>query len=144
MSKQGLEEALFSSSQRLANVDISDQYYDSDDDDDYDYDHYDEQEGNYQKHSHNISTNQSHANAQSSSHKVSSFQPTDKLFKKYSNKINVDQYELPRLPNHAMNTLLESKKKLESDRFRSKDKHDRATAEQGLYFQLFFLLSHSN
>lgn len=132
MSKQGIE-ALFSTSERLPNVDL--QYSDSDsnyDSDDYDgYDHYDEQESNYQKHNHNISTNQSHVNAQSSSNKLSSFQPTDKLFKKYSNKINVDQYEVPSLPNHAINTLLQSNKKVESERYRSKDKHDRATAEQG-------------
>lgn len=38
---------------------------------------------------------------------------------------------MPRLPNHAINTLMENSKKLESERYRSKDKHDRATAEQG-------------
>lgn len=133
MSKREIE-AIFSTSQRLANVDLRNQYSDSESDydsDDYDYDHYDEQEGHYQKQNHNISTNQSHANAQSSSQKVSSFQPSDKLFKKYSNKINVDQYEVPSLPNHAINTLLQSNKKVESERYRSKDKHDRATAEQG-------------
>lgn len=133
LSKRAVEEALFSSTQRLVNVDLDDQYTDSDcdSDNDYDIDDYGESECNYQKHSNNISTNQSHVNAQSSSNKISSFQPTDKLFKKYSNKINVDQYEGPNLPNHAINTLLESNKKFESDRYRSKDKHDRATAEQG-------------
>lgn len=116
-------------------ADISDQNSDSElDSDDYDsdeFDYYDEQDGQYQKHSHNISTNPSHSNVQTSSNKVSSFQPSDKLFKKYTNKINVEQYEGPKLPNHAINTLMENSRKLESDRYRSKDKHDRATAEQG-------------
>lgn len=69
-------------------------------------------------------------NAQKSSNKVTSFQPSDKLFKKYTNKINVEKYEGPQLPNYAVNTLLESNRKAEADRYRSKDKHDRATVEQ--------------
>lgn len=121
-------------SKRLADADLSDNYdydLDSEDYDSDDFGYYDDQDGQYQKHSHNISTNQSHANAQSSSNKISSFQPSDKLFKKFTNKINVDQYDGPRLPNHAINTLMENSKKLESERYRAKDKHDRATAEQG-------------
>ncbi|KAG4066712.1 hypothetical protein HA402_007348 [Bradysia odoriphaga] len=120
-------------SKRLTDADLDDHYYSDLDSEDYDSDdfgYYDEQDGQYQKHSHNISTNQSHANAQSSSNKVSSFQPSDKLFKKFTNKINVEKYEGPSLPNHAINTLMENSKKMESDRYRSKDKHDRATAEQ--------------
>nr|CAD7599407.1 unnamed protein product [Timema genevievae] len=56
--------------------------------------------------------------------------PPEKLFKRYSNKINVEKYEGPSLPGHAANFLIESGKKLDADRFRTKDKHDRATAEQ--------------
>lgn len=125
-------------SQRLIDADLSDQYSDSGSEYNSDeFDYYDDQEGQYQKHSHSISTNQSHANAQSSSNKLSSFQPSDKLFKKYTHKINVDKYEMPQLPNHAINTLMENSKKLESERYRSKDKHDRATAEQGENVFLF-------
>lgn len=140
MSKLSIE-VLFSTSQRVASEDEDyEEYSDSDCyiDENYEFDDYDQQEGDYQKHSQNLSTNHSHANAQSSSHKLTSFQPSEKLFKKYTNKINVDRYEGPSLPNHAINTLLESNKKLESERYRSKDKHDRATAEQGWYlFSLF-------
>ncbi|XP_065085945.1 serine/threonine-protein kinase RIO1 [Ochlerotatus camptorhynchus] len=74
---------------------------------------------------------QSHSNVQSSSQKVSNFQPADALFKKFTNKINVEKYEGPMaLPNHAKNTLIETQRKADSDRLRSKDKQDRATAEQ--------------
>lgn len=74
---------------------------------------------------------QSHTNVQGSSQKVSNFQPADALFKKFTNKINVEKYEGPQaLPNHAKNTLIENQRKTESDRLRSKDKQDRATAEQ--------------
>ncbi|XP_019536408.3 serine/threonine-protein kinase RIO1 [Aedes albopictus] len=74
---------------------------------------------------------QSHTNVQSSSQKVSNFQPADALFKKFTNKINVEKYEGPMaLPNHAKNTLIETQRKADSDRLRSKDKQDRATAEQ--------------
>lgn len=106
------------------------QYYDEEDDEDYDYD-YDDVTHSYQK----TNTTQnlvghSQANSQTSSHKVSSFQPSDKLFRKYTNKISVEHYEGPKLPNHAVNTLLESNKRADQDRYRAKDKHDRATAEQ--------------
>lgn len=129
--------------QRLIDASLNDQRFDyeSDDYDSDDYGYYDDQDGQYQKYSHNISTNQSHANAQSSSHKLSNYQPSDKLFKKYTHKINVDQYEVSRLPNHAINTLMQNSKKLESERYRSKDKHDRATAEQGWSFIKIFLLT---
>ncbi|XP_055614351.1 serine/threonine-protein kinase RIO1 [Uranotaenia lowii] len=73
----------------------------------------------------------SHSNLQSGSQKVANFQPADILFKKFTNKINVEKYEGPaKLPNHARNTLIETQRKADTDRLRSKDKQDRATAEQ--------------
>ena len=43
----------------------------------------------------------------------------------------MERYEGPaRLPNHAVNILINNQKKQENERFRSKDKQDRATAEQ--------------
>ena len=48
---------------------------------------------------------------------MASFQPQEKLFKKFSHKINVDEF---RLPTTAA----------DEDRVRVKDKQDRATAEQ--------------
>lgn len=74
---------------------------------------------------------QSHSNVQNTSQKVSNFQPADALFKKFTNKINVEKYEGPMaLPNRAKNTLIETQKKADNERLRSKDKQDRATAEQ--------------
>ncbi|PSN50976.1 Serine/threonine-protein kinase RIO1 [Blattella germanica] len=58
------------------------------------------------------------------------YQPQEKQFKRYINKINVEKYEGPDLPNHAANLLIETNRKFENERIRTKDKHDRATAEQ--------------
>lgn len=106
---------------------VDDEYSDDSDLGDY-YEYADD--GSYQKSNPNaqFAANR-HTNVQTSTNKVSSYQPTDKLFKKYTNKINVDRFE-GHLPKQAINTLLESDRRAEADRFRSKDKHDRATAEQ--------------
>ncbi|KAF7410381.1 hypothetical protein HZH68_004762 [Vespula germanica] len=69
-------------------------------------------------------------NAQAASSKISNFQPNDKLFRRYANKINIEKYEGPSLPDHATNFLIKSNKRMEKDRIRTKDKHDRATVEQ--------------
>ena len=71
-------------------------------------------------------------NAQNMSNKITNYQPSDKLFRRYANKINVERYEGPSLPGHAANLLIENDKRVEKDRFRTKDKHDRATVEQVL------------
>uniref|UniRef100_A0A182P1H2 Serine/threonine-protein kinase RIO1 n=1 Tax=Anopheles epiroticus TaxID=199890 RepID=A0A182P1H2_9DIPT len=98
---------------------------DDDDDDFYCY------EGGELKRNQQLNLNQSHTNAQNASQKVSHFQPADVLFKKFTNRINVEKYEGPAsLPNHAKNTLIETQRKADSERLRSKDKQDRATAEQ--------------
>lgn len=70
------------------------------------------------------------ANAQNASNKITNYQPSDKLFKRYSNKINIEKYEGPSLPHNAANMLIETSKKADKDRMRTKDKHDRATVEQ--------------
>lgn len=123
------EECLNNNNQDNEEYDYDYDYEDDEDDDDY----YEFVSTGYQKNAQQISNSSnssSHANAQMASNKVSTFQPPEKLFKKYTNKINVEKYEGPQLPNHAINTLLESNRKAEADRYRSKDKHDRATAEQ--------------
>lgn len=99
--------------------------YDSEDDT-YDWD-YDEK-GNYR--SCNSGQTNGTPNSQNTSNKVSNYQPSDKLFRRYSNKINVEKYEGPSLPGHAANFLMESNRRTENERIRTKDKHDRATAEQ--------------
>lgn len=137
LSKLTVENALFTTEHGRENQfdgngysDEEDEYLDDSDEDD---DFYELMSPGYQKNNQQISNSGAsavHKNAQTVSQKVSSFQPTEKLFKKYTNKINVEKYEGPQLPNHAINTLLESNRKADADRCRSKDKHDRATAEQ--------------
>lgn len=111
--------------------DYEDYSNDSDDEDDY----YEYESPSYQKNNQNVhvgggTASSNHSNAQSASNKVTSFQPSEKVFKKFTSKINVEKYEGPKLPNSAVNTLLESARKADAERYRSKDKHDRATAEQ--------------
>jgi len=50
--------------------------------------------------------------------------------KRFINKIHVEKYEGPALPDCAANLLIESSRKFDAERIRTKDKHDRATAEQ--------------
>lgn len=78
----------------------------------------------------NFINNQTHTNAQIQSDKVTNYQPSEKLFRKYTNKINIEKYEGPPLSGYAANKLIEANKKSDNERIRTKDKHDRATAEQ--------------
>ncbi|KZC14712.1 Serine/threonine-protein kinase RIO1 [Dufourea novaeangliae] len=71
-------------------------------------------------------------NTQNISKKITNYQPSDKLFRRYANKISMEKYEGPSLPVHAENLLIENDKRIEKDRLRTKDKHDRATVEQVL------------
>ena len=56
-------------------------------------------------------------------------QPPEKALKKFENKIRVDPYEGPRLPSLAHNSVLEGNKKVDTQKYRNKDKSDRATVE---------------
>ncbi|CAH1111522.1 unnamed protein product [Psylliodes chrysocephalus] len=93
-----------------------DEYSDDNYDDDYDNEYY--------------GFHSSHTNQQQTSEKINYYQPNENLFKKYTHKINVDKYEVSSLPKHTTNLLLENQKRQENERNRTKDKHDRATAEQ--------------
>lgn len=99
---------------------------DYDDDDYYDEDYYDDDFSR----DYAAQTPSLHTNQQQQSNKIRNFQPSENILKKYSNKINVEKYEVPSLPNHAVSHLLMNEKKMENERKRTKDKHDRATAEQ--------------
>ncbi|XP_023936391.2 serine/threonine-protein kinase RIO1 [Bicyclus anynana] len=74
-------------------------------------------------------TKKENINAQNPTTKVTSFQPTEKLFKRYINKINVDKYE-PAINDRAQKFMDINDRKSDNERIRIKDKHDRATAEQ--------------
>ena len=70
--------------------------------------------------------------ANPSGKKKSDLQPSQKYFQKFGNRIKVERYEGPKLPNTAANVLIQASRKLENGRVRSKDKSDRATVEQVL------------
>lgn len=78
----------------------------------------------------NFNISQTHTNAQNASKKLTNYQPSNQRFRKYTNKIIVDKYEGPSLSGNVTNKLVENEKKVNNERFKNKDKHDRATAEQ--------------
>ncbi|XP_046396699.1 serine/threonine-protein kinase RIO1 [Ischnura elegans] len=98
--------------------------YDSNEDED------SEEEWEVTRNGISVVKNAQRPNSQSASRKISNYQPTENLLKKYSNKINVDQYEVSSLSSNATNRLIQSDKRAETERIRRKDKGDRATAEQ--------------
>ncbi|XP_060864181.1 serine/threonine-protein kinase RIO1 [Metopolophium dirhodum] len=69
-------------------------------------------------------------NQQNKNVKISDYQPSENVIKKFLDKVNTDPYEGPVLTHEASNKLMESYKKADAMRFRNKDKCDRATAEQ--------------
>ncbi|KAK6179942.1 hypothetical protein SNE40_012187 [Patella caerulea] len=77
----------------------------------------------------NLSSNQNNRPNLQTKQK-SSYQPPEKALSKFVHKINVDKYNGPKMSTSAANSLAVSGRKMESDRFRGKDKADRATAEQ--------------
>ncbi|XP_044011545.1 serine/threonine-protein kinase RIO1 [Aphidius gifuensis] len=104
---------------------IEDDFID-DSDDDWDADNYDGLNKPVLR-----QCNSQSANTQKISDNVTNYQPKDKLFKRFSNKIKMEKYEGPAsLPHSAANKLIETNKRSEKDRIRTKDKHDRATVEQ--------------
>lgn len=107
-------------------VDDESDFFDDTDDDDWDIDDCDDSSVPKIR-----QCNSQTANTQKLSNKVTNYQPSDKLFKRYSNKISIEKYEGPAsLPHSAANKLIETNKRSEKDRIRTKDKHDRATVEQ--------------
>jgi hypothetical protein len=111
-------------------------YYDDDDDEEEDYDDDDDddefdaycQGKSLSKSGGGSSSGSSCQQQQALNSSVTSakkFQPTEKLFKKFSHKINVDRYEGP-----ALNLVQEQDRRTDKDRHRVKDESDRATVEQ--------------
>uniref|UniRef100_A0A1B6CH20 Serine/threonine-protein kinase RIO1 n=2 Tax=Clastoptera arizonana TaxID=38151 RepID=A0A1B6CH20_9HEMI len=110
-------------------ADDYDDYYSDESGEEYTREIYQEGRSEYHKYNDNKFKN-SGTNCQTKSNKITDYQPAEKLFKRYTNKINVDMYEGPTLPNNVANSVQLTQKKVEADRLRTKDKHDRATAEQ--------------
>lgn len=56
-------------------------------------------------------------NQQNKNIKISDYQPSENLFKKYLDKVNTDPYEGPVLTQEASNKMMESFKKADAMRF---------------------------
>lgn len=114
----------------IADDDVDDDEDYEDDDDFYDWDGC---SGNFTKkyNAVNSHTSQPNANPPKRQHqKMTAYQPAEKTLSKFVEKINVEKYEGPVLPNAAASALVHAGRKMDTDRTKSKDKKDRATAEQ--------------
>ena len=64
-----------------------------------------------------VSIGGQHPNRQTSTQaKVTKFQPSEKVFTKYSEKINVNKYEGPKLSGSAVNKVIEQEKRDQRER----------------------------
>ncbi|XP_050464606.1 serine/threonine-protein kinase rio1 isoform X2 [Cataglyphis hispanica] len=79
-----------------------------------------------------IKTSSQRFNTQEAPTKVTNYQPKHKLLTRYANKINLEKYAGPSLPDHVANVLIENDKRVDKDRIRMKDKSDHATTENVL------------
>lgn len=134
-----IESCVSSSNNKLTGTDIviKDEDWDDDFDDDDDdgdlYDWYGETGDFTKKYNAAVSNSQqpnAFRNKQVKTHTTKNFQPVEKTMKKYVDKINVEKYAGPQLSNKAMSALVEKGRKMDNERYRGKDKADRATAEQ--------------
>ncbi|XP_056020374.1 serine/threonine-protein kinase RIO1-like [Ostrea edulis] len=111
---------------------VDDDYDDDFEDDDDMYD-WDGCTGNFTKKYNAVQSHSSRPNVNPpklQQQKKTAFQPAEKTLSKFVDRINVEKYEGPVLPNAAASALVHAGKKMESERVKSKDKKDRATAEQ--------------
>ncbi|XP_011871870.1 PREDICTED: serine/threonine-protein kinase RIO1 [Vollenhovia emeryi] len=79
-----------------------------------------------------VKTNLQRPNTQNVSTKLTNYQPKCKLLSRYANKINLEKHAGPSLPDNVANVLIESDKKMDKNRARTKDKSDHATIENVL------------
>uniref|UniRef100_W8B0E8 Serine/threonine-protein kinase RIO1 n=1 Tax=Ceratitis capitata TaxID=7213 RepID=W8B0E8_CERCA len=115
-------------------INEEDYEYSEGSDDAYDYE---ESYTGYQKHNGQtaqISLNHSgHTSTTSGtqSNRLNSYQPNEKILRRYSARINVEKYDPNAIMSaQAANRLVTFDRRQEAERVRARDKHDRATAEQ--------------
>ncbi|KAI7809362.1 serine/threonine-protein kinase RIO1 [Triplophysa rosa] len=110
--------------------DENEEDYEDDDDDDDDWD-WNESGGDFTKRYTSMRTGYNQqANRQCSNNQSSKMStPSDKVLRKYDNKINLDKLTYA---DSVINKVTVMQKQRESDTFRVKDKSDRATVEQVL------------
>lgn len=109
-----------------------DSFDEEDDDDDPWYD-WEGETGDFTKKYNAVTSNMAQANPNQPSKQQTSagkYQPSDKVLRKYVEKINVEKYAGPPLPGSASSALMTKGRKMDAERYRGKDKSDRATAEQ--------------
>lgn len=101
-----------------------------DDDDDDEWDWYESERGDFTKrYTAMRAGNNPQANRQSSNKKSLMSTPSDKVLRKYENRINLDKLKYA---DSVINKVTVMQKQREADTFRVKDKSDRATVEQVL------------
>lgn len=138
-SKDNLEEKILKQKEDDDEEDEEEEeYYDDDDDNAQDYDDnydYEENYAGYQKQNHNqisLSTGGGGGGGGSSNaaQRINSYQPNEKLFTRYSARINVEKYDpTTNMSAQAANRLVNFGSK-QDNKVKIRDKHDRATAEQ--------------
>uniref|UniRef100_A0A1B0AQM3 Serine/threonine-protein kinase RIO1 n=1 Tax=Glossina palpalis gambiensis TaxID=67801 RepID=A0A1B0AQM3_9MUSC len=101
--------------------------------DEYDeYEEYDETAYDYEEsYTHNqiTNTNNLHPN-RTSTQRLNSFQPNEKLLGRYSRRINVEKYDPSTVMSAQAANRLVNFDRRKDDKVKVRDKHDRATAEQ--------------
>ena len=135
-SKDNLQEKILNQDEDGDDEEEEEEYYDDDEAQDYDdsYD-YEENYAGYQKQNHNqisLSTGggSGGGGGSNSAQRLSSYQPNEKLFTRYSARINVEKYDpTTNMSAQAANRLVNFGSKQDS-KVKVRDKHDRATAEQ--------------
>lgn len=114
--------------------DFEDEGWEEDFDDEDDYYDWHGETGDFTKKYNAATANAQQRNASSNkqikANTAKNFQPLEKTMKKFVDKINVEKYAGPELSNTAMSALVERGRKMDNERYRGKDKADRATAEQ--------------
>ncbi|XP_073837034.1 RIO kinase 1 [Musca autumnalis] len=125
------EEEIDDDAEEDGGVDGNDYDYYDDDVDDGDYIDYEENYAGFQKHNTGGGGGVGGGNAtQQSTQRVSSYQPNEKLFTRYSARINVEKYDpTTNMSAQAANRLVSFDSR-QDNKIKIRDKHDRATAEQ--------------
>lgn len=117
---------------KLEDMHITKKDIDSENSDDYYYNSDDDLNEDNILHNIIVKKTLQRPNIQNISTKITNYQPKHKLLTRYANKINLEKYGGPSLPDHVTNLLIENDRRVDRDRIRMKDKSDHATAENVL------------
>lgn len=108
-----------------------DQPEEDDEDSDFDDDYFVDQDSKDLTKEYNQSSQKGPNHSSGQKMKLEKFQPPEKLFKKYANKICLEKFEgLRGYSGSVTNKMVETQRKAENERQRVRDKSERATVEQ--------------